>query len=129
MTRTQFRATIRIDGVVVDADTAYAFNSAIRRTEALARTYARRHGVVLHGGPSSSTGEKYARTNYRREWSNGTVVAIVEGERIEPVSASYVGHWDEQQGYPVVDWKAAVTNDETRLGYHDWAEQQSEMGE
>ena len=31
-------------------------------------------------------------------------------------------HWDEIKGYPVSDWKYEVSNDDTRLGYADWAE-------
>ena len=43
--------------------------------------------------------------------------------------ANYWDHWAEAPGYPVADWKAAVANDETRLGYWDWIEQQEDMRE
>lgn len=28
--------------------------------------------------------------------------------------------WDEDPEYPVSDWRYAVNNDDTRLGYWDW---------
>lgn len=31
-------------------------------------------------------------------------------------------HWQEHPDYPLADWKQAVVNDETRLGYHEWVD-------
>lgn len=33
-------------------------------------------------------------------------------------------HWDEDTGYPVKDWQYEVANDDTRLGYAAWVENQ-----
>ncbi|QKY79745.1 hypothetical protein SEA_ENGINEER_171 [Gordonia Phage Engineer] len=38
-----------------------------------------------------------------------------------------LSHWDVDPNYPLEDWKREVEADETRLGYHDWIEQQQEM--
>jgi hypothetical protein len=37
-----------------------------------------------------------------------------------------VSHWDEIPGYPVEDWRYEVMNDDTRLGYSEWVENQRE---
>ncbi|MBS7671450.1 hypothetical protein [Croceicoccus gelatinilyticus] len=36
-------------------------------------------------------------------------------------------HWDVDPEYPLDDWKAEVANDDTRLGYHAWVENQREV--
>ena len=36
-------------------------------------------------------------------------------------------HWSENPDYPVEDWQYEVANNETRLGYHEWVENQQEM--
>lgn len=33
-------------------------------------------------------------------------------------------HWGEHDDHPVTDWKTEVTEDSTRLGYHDWVANQ-----
>lgn len=38
-------------------------------------------------------------------------------------------HWDVLPEYPVEDWKYEVANDDTRLGYAEWVENQKEMEE
>lgn len=40
----------------------YAHNSAVRETEAMAREYARKHGVELLGGKPSRDAHGYSRT-------------------------------------------------------------------
>jgi len=37
--------------------------------------------------------------------------------------------WDEDEEFPVADWKYAVANDDTRQGYLDWVQSQREMQE
>ena len=44
---------------------------------------------------------------------------------IKPVAS----HWDESSRWPVCDWQCEVSNDETRLGYHEWVENQAEIVE
>ncbi len=38
-----------------------------------------------------------------------------------------MNQWDEVPGYPSRDWKYEVANDDTRLGYLDWAAHQREL--
>lgn len=38
-----------------------------------------------------------------------------------------VSHWDEASDYPVSDWKYEVQNDDTRLGYREWVENERAM--
>ena len=35
--------------------------------------------------------------------------------------------WVEDETYPVAEWRDAVANDDTTLGYDDWVEEQYEM--
>lgn len=37
------------------------------------------------------------------------------------------GHWDEDLTYKVEEWKQAVADDVTRLGYWDWVEYRVEQ--
>ena len=37
--------------------------------------------------------------------------------------------WDEDPDYPVDDWQHEVANDDTRLGYWPWVEDQKEAEE
>lgn len=37
------------------------------------------------------------------------------------------GHWDSDPRFPVEDWQQEVANDETRLGYWEWAEGKVEL--
>ena len=37
--------------------------------------------------------------------------------------------WSEDPDYPVADWKYEVANDDTRLGYWEWVENQKEIHE
>ena len=34
------------------------------------------------------------------------------------------GAWAEDPQFPVMDWKSEVSNDDTRLGYFDWVDEQ-----
>jgi hypothetical protein len=38
-----------------------------------------------------------------------------------------ISHWDEDPEYKVRDWRAEVANDDTRLGYLEWATHQREL--
>ena len=37
-------------------------------------------------------------------------------------------HWVEDADWPVVDWQYDVANGDTRLGYADWVEYNTEYG-
>jgi len=37
--------------------------------------------------------------------------------------------WEEDQKYPVADWKYEVANDDTRSGYVDWVRSKRAMSE
>jgi hypothetical protein len=40
---------------------------------------------------------------------------------------SYGGFWGAHPEYPVADWQYEVGNDETRLGYWEWVQNEIEM--
>lgn len=62
-TRQEYRATLQLaGGEELARDKAYAHNSGVRRSEALARSYAREHGVMLHGDKPVRDEHGYART-------------------------------------------------------------------
>lgn len=74
MTRTTFQVTLFNGDAVIDSGVAFAFNSAIRKSEELVRRYARAHNTLMHGATPVAEGEKYNRTGYTREWSDGAVI-------------------------------------------------------
>lgn len=37
--------------------------------------------------------------------------------------------WDADPEYPVADWQFEVANDDTRLGYREWVENQKLINE
>lgn len=74
MKRTTFQVTLFNADAVIDSGVAFAFNSAIRKSEELVRRYARAHNTLMHGATPVTEGEKYNRTGYTREWSDGTVI-------------------------------------------------------
>jgi len=69
-------ATLERDGRVIASAQKFAFNSAIRESEALVRTLARSEGQPYEGDKPSRTGDVY-----RREWrgtkDGRTVRAVV----------------------------------------------------
>jgi hypothetical protein len=82
MKRESFRATITRDGEVIGETVKYAFNSAIRASEALVRELARSEGRIYTGGVTQSEGERYARTRYTRAWSSGGAVVTATVEKM-----------------------------------------------
>lgn len=76
MKRQSYRATLTVDGNIVSDAVGYAWNSTVRKSEMLARVYARSLGVILHGGTPECEGEKFNRTSYRRAWSTDGVSAL-----------------------------------------------------
>ena len=42
---------------------------------------------------------------------------------------SYGGYWGEHPDHPVSDWRYEVDNGDTRQGYWEWAQSQSEAGD
>jgi len=43
---------------------------------------------------------------------------------IEALADAHGGYWGEHPDYSVSCWKWAVTNEDTRLGYWEWVENQ-----
>lgn len=74
MKRTTFNVTLDRGDDTVASGVAYAFNSAIRKSEELVRGYARARNILMHGGTPVAEGEKYNRTAYTREWSDGAEI-------------------------------------------------------
>lgn len=80
MTRETFYVDLEhANGMV--SDSAYAWNSSLRRGESLVREYARAKGTLFHRGASSWDGDKYRKDNYRCEWSDGSETVIVTVKR------------------------------------------------
>ena len=52
-------------------------------------------------------------------------MAIIQGEEMSETRSA----WDERKGHPLSDWKYEVASDDTRLGYHDWADHRDEFEE
>lgn len=67
-TRQTYAVELRHDDQVIATDAKYAFNSAIRASEALVREHARAAGEMFEGSRPETTGDRYDRTDYRREW-------------------------------------------------------------
>jgi hypothetical protein len=57
---------------------------------------------------------------------NSKIHGTVTG-RFPPRYNTPPNHWAVLPEYPVEDWKYEVANDDTRLGYHAWVENQREM--
>lgn len=61
-------------GDTISEDIAYAHNSSVRKSEALVRSYARSHGVIMHGSKPVRDEEGYSRV-WRSSDSTHEVVA------------------------------------------------------
>lgn len=85
MRRTPYRATLTENGIQIDHGIAYAHNSAVRKSEALVRTYARDHGVIMTGDKSSIDGAVYTRRWYA---PGHEVIATVQPEVLDSYATS-----------------------------------------
>lgn len=61
MRRIQYLATLTENGIQIEHADAYAHNSAVRKSEALVRTYARTRGITLTGEKPTRVGALYTR--------------------------------------------------------------------
>jgi hypothetical protein len=61
MKRQKFSVALLRGVEFIAEDTAYAHNSGVRKSEALAREYARAHGIILHGGKPHRDDSGYIR--------------------------------------------------------------------
>lgn len=64
MRRTQYMAALTENGTQIAHADAYAHNSAVRKSEALVRTYARNRGITLAGDRPTREGTLYIRRWY-----------------------------------------------------------------
>jgi hypothetical protein len=76
MKRQQYRATLWSVNEQISEGIAYAHNSGVRKSEALARDYARAHGIMLHGSKPNRDESGYARI-WRSEDGTHEVIASV----------------------------------------------------
>ena len=51
------------------------------------------------------------------------------GLTAEQLRDKYGGYWEEHPKYPITDWHHEVADDNTRLGYWEWAAQRIEEDE
>lgn len=75
MKRRKFVAIVTSDvgNTIIGERIAYAWNSAIRATEAIVREYARERTVILSGGNPQAMGKPGEPDSiYRRRWSDAS---------------------------------------------------------
>lgn len=85
MQRTPHLATLTENGTQIEHADAYAHNSAVRKSEALVRNYARTRGITLTGDKPTRVG-----TFYTRRWHapNCEVMVTVRPLLPEPKATS-----------------------------------------
>ena len=77
MRRQKFSASIwKVTDELARAE-AFAHNSGVRKSEGLVREYARRHGVIMHGGKARRDHENGYTRIWRSEDGAHEVVAVV----------------------------------------------------
>lgn len=75
MKRQAYRATLWRVNELISEDVAYAHNSGVRKSEALARQYARDQGVILTGDKPER--DEYGYTRVWRSDAGHEVIACV----------------------------------------------------
>ena len=50
-------------------------------------------------------------------------------EKAEALKEANGGHWGELAGHDVADWRYEVANEDTKLGYWEWAANRIDSGE
>ncbi len=50
-------------------------------------------------------------------------------EIAKALKEAHGGHWGELEGHDVADWRYEVANEDTKLGYWEWAANRIESGE
>ena len=53
----------------------------------------------------------------------------MSGENIRSYDLTNRSHWDNYEDFPVSEWRLEVIEDNTRLGYLEWADHQRELAE
>lgn len=79
MRRIPYRATLTENGIQISHGVAYAHNSAVRKSEALIRDYARSHGVIMTADKAQRDGAVYTR---RWQAPGHEVTATVQPEAL-----------------------------------------------
>lgn len=77
MKRQKYNATLWRVNELIAEDVAYAHNSAVRKSEALVRQYARDHGVIMHGGTPHRDENGYARIWRSADGSLEVVTSVI----------------------------------------------------
>lgn len=81
--------------------------------ELLLRLVATLENVLLHQGKHMTDADRTARE-----------ALLGEAREMAHPRWDPAGHWDEHRQFGVDDWRQEVENDDTRLGYHDWVNDQ-----
>lgn len=88
-------------------------------------------GVDEHGSVTFSFCEN--REAEAQDWIIEARKILGLPERREPNEGTDApdapSHWDEDETYPVADWKTEVENDDTRQSYAEWVGSQRELRE
>lgn len=58
-------------------------------------------------------------TRFCVDHNTPTITCLATHRRIWEIEQA--SHWNDIDGHPVEDWRIEVANDETRLGYKQWA--------
>ena len=46
----------------------------------------------------------------------------IQGLTVPSLRPEEIGHFEEYEDFPLAGWKEEVRNDDTRMGYHEWAD-------
>ena len=52
----------------------------------------------------------------------GKLDTAIQNITVPSLRPATIAHFEEYEDFPLADWKAQVANDDTRMGYHEWAD-------
>jgi len=52
----------------------------------------------------------------------GKLDTAIENLTLPSLRPEEIGHFEEYEDFPVAAWKKEVEDDDTRMGYHEWAD-------
>tara|TARA_R100000306_G_C4312016_1_gene110694 strand:+ start:476 stop:703 length:228 start_codon:yes stop_codon:yes gene_type:complete len=52
----------------------------------------------------------------------GKLDTAIQNITVPSLRPAEIGHFEEYEDFPLEDWKEQIANDDTRMGYHEWAD-------
>ena len=52
----------------------------------------------------------------------GKLDTAIQNITVPSLRLAEIGHFEEYEDFPLEDWKEQIANDDTRMGYHEWAD-------